>query len=437
MYEIDRNSFEKKIATTRFAENEDSNKTIKSSLLAIIKELCDCTRQVNQSLVDDARKQETPRQIKDVFTVLLPVGADAAYETTVGLYKMDSVSEVLDCEYGETDGTDGNLSRRRTTDKTKYQYDRVFLDCEYDEIRGIDGDLSGEERTYRGRYVCKKDGETGAFDYCLEFDNSFLKAQGMLFDFAELYRVENPVVLSPYSRKSFFVKYAKDLCKDDFELDFCFAENHIPVIEGRNSLYWNIRQSIENERAYDAKAPYGDATKFIYRFRKTKKGNLPLPLPLNNQTRVYSINVTEDGVDIATSREVDDFLIYEYLDFDLNSGLAKERQSKQLLFSNETVNGTGRRRRILAEGDIERAIGCFSGWRAARCERSEGGGIVIPRYSKKYCVDRKAKNMFNAIRRECVSFKGTKNRRFLADFANYVLEYLEYYYPEIEWVGEE
>ena len=437
MYEINKSAIEKKIATARFAADEESNRSINNSLLALVEELCDYTNKVGRDLVDGAREREDSPQINDVFAALLPVEAEADYQTAGGLFRMDAVSEFLNCRFDESEDSGVELAQTPIPEKTVFHYERVFLDCEYDEIRNLDGDLSSKKKTYQGRYVDKKSGKTGPFEYSLEFDDSFVKAQEILFDYAEYYRVKNPVVLSPYSRKSFFIKYVEELCSDDIKLDFCFADNKIPVIEGKNRLYWNIKQSVENGKTYDAKEPYGDATKFVFRFEKTKRGGRLLPLPLNNQTRVYSIDVAEDWVDVVINREIEDFIVLEYVDFDSNSGLALERRSKRLLFDNNVVDGTWNRSRILSEADIERAVGCFNGWRYASCERSEGKDKPIVRYSKKYRVDRKAKNMFNAIRREYVGFKGTEDKKFLTDFANYVLEYLEYYYPEIEWIGEE
>lgn len=403
MNEIDKESIEKKITSSVFSDNDEENRTIKNSLLAIMRELCDYTTDVNYTIVNNAHRQQEDCHINDIFTALLPVGDNIEYEA-VGLYRM-----------------------------AEHDPFRVFLDCEYDEIRRIVGDLNDKKKLYKGHYL--KDGKQVTFEYSFEFDNTFIKSQEYLFKFAEYYNVKNPLILSPFSHKSFWLVFNEDLKKENFNLDFCFEENHIPVLDGNYCLYWNIKQSSENEKTYDAKEPYGDITKYVFAFNKTKKGNILLPVPENNQAIVYDVRFVERGVELVTNHDIEDFIILEYIDLDLNSRVVKERKSKNLLFSNEIIDKFQVHRRLLSDGDIERAIGCFMDWQDIHCERCNSNGEIIIRYSKKYCADRKNKNMFNTIRREYISIV-KKDQRFLTDYANYILEYLEYYYPEIEWAGE-
>lgn len=46
MNEIDKESIEKKITSSVFSDNDEENRTIKNSLLAIMRELCDYTTDV-------------------------------------------------------------------------------------------------------------------------------------------------------------------------------------------------------------------------------------------------------------------------------------------------------------------------------------------------------------------------------------------------------
>lgn len=401
MYEINRDGIEKIITSSLFSENEDTNKSIKNSLLAVMNELCDYTSKVNKKVVSDSQGSDYENRIGDIYVSLLENADETEYEAA-GLYKM--------------------------SDTNPY---RVFLDCEYDDIKNIVGDLSGR-KIFKGKYI--KDGVESTFDYSLEFDDSFLKVQEKMFEFSEQYRVKNPMIFSPYSHKSFLLKYDMNF-SDNCELDFRFHDNCIPVLAGDYCLYWNIKQKFEKEKTYDAKEPYGDKTKYIYSFKKTKKGKYLLPLPLNNQTCVFDIRFIESGVEIITDHDIDDFILLEYAELDFNSQIVKERQSKNFLFDN-IVSEKQRFQRILSEGDIERVIGYFRDWKEVSCKRAGGEGKRIIRYSKKYRADRKDKNMFNSIKREYISFKKS-NDKFLTDYANYILEYLEYYYPEIEWAGEE
>lgn len=402
MYEIDKNGIERIITNSVFSGDERDNKAIKEALLATMRELCDYSHSVNQSLIEKSLDQNSEYRINDIYTVLLPICDDAEYEA-VGLYRMAEPDD-----------------------------NRVFLDCEYDEIKQIVGDLA-EKKSYKGRYI--KDGKLLSFDYTLEFDGCFLSLQEELYDYAEHYSVKNPIMFSPYSHKSFQLGFDKSLLKDGIKLDFGFRDNHLPVLEGYG-LYWNIKRVLEEGKTYDGKMPYADSTKYVFVFPKTKNGDFILPLPLNNQARIYDIQFKEKCVEVTTNHDIESFVELQYIELDLNSRIVKESQSKGWLFSNDISDGIWRVRRLLSEGDIERAIACFREWHDVCCERSSGDGRHIARYSKKYRSDRKNKNMFNTIRREHIRIAKT-SKRFLTDYANYILEYLEYYYPEIEWAGEE
>ncbi len=413
MYEIDKEAIERKITSTKFSENGETNKAVRDSLLALMKELCDYTHDVNEKLVNEVWDRNECCRIDDIYTTVLPMAGDndkrkTEYEAA-GLYRM-----------GE------------------YNPYRVFFDCEYDEIRNIVGDLSSQKKIYKGSY--KKDGRTIEFDYSFEFDNSFVKAQERMFSYAEQYCIKNPIVFSPYSHKAFIVKVDESIKKEIVKPNFEFKKNKIPivgedVIDEEICLYWNICQSTKTLKTYDAKEPYGDKTKYVYSFKRKKDGIYLLPLPENNQTKIYEIRFGENGVEIVTDHEIEDFVVFEYHELDPNSSIVAERRSKKMLFHNRVEEKIQNRRRILSEGDIERAIGCFREWPDICCDRSDGKGRSVIRYSKNYIADRKDKTMFNSIRREYVHFKKTDDR-FLTDYANYILEYLEYYYPEIEWAGE-
>ena len=79
--------------------------------------------------------------------------------------------------------------------------------------------------------------------------------------YAEMYSITNPVILSPYSHKSFLVVYDKEIERED--LEFCFEENGIKAIEDSN-LFWNLKREIILNRTYDSKIPYGADIRYKY-----------------------------------------------------------------------------------------------------------------------------------------------------------------------------
>lgn len=403
MYRIDSEGLEEKIREAKFSTDEEGNKNIRESLLSLVKELCKYTTQVNQTLVEGILERDDNSSIEDIVVALL---SDADVEEknfeAVGLYKMVDANEK-----------------------------RIFINDEYENIRIINGDISGKKK-YKGKYL--KSGKVVEFEYELKFDNSFLKLQELLYKYAELYNICNPVILSPFSHKSFFVVYSNEIEKENVELDFCFEENGIKAIENKN-LFWNIKKDSSLNKTYDAKVPYGTDTRYRYTFGKTKKGKYVLPYPVNNQTTIYDVIIGVNGVELVTNRDMDDFILLEYFDVDNDSSNVKAMISAGVLTSNKREYKGVITGRILSEGDVEHAIAPFREWKNLSCSIAQGNSNKIIRYSSRYRVDRKDKVMFSPISRKYICFSKTDGV-FLTDYANYVIEYLEYYYPEIEWVGE-
>ena len=199
-------------------------------------------------------------------------------------------------------------------------------------------------------------------------------------------------------------------------------------------VFWNIKKDVVRNKTYDAKIPYGDKTRFLYSFSKTKKGKYVFPYPFNEQTIIYDIEIEDRGVNIVTNKEIDDFVIIEYFDVDSSSSNVKAAISSKVLFNNKKKY-TGTIHRIISEGDVEHAITPFREWNGLNCIITREKNHKVMRYSARYRVDRKDKFMFSPISTKYIEFS-KKDDKFLDDYANYVIEFLEYYYPEIEWVGE-
>ena len=401
MYTIDKESIEQKIFDSRFTLDEEVNRNIKEVFLNLVNEMCDCTNNVCKTLVESVSDRSLNNLINDIVVALIPICDEKNFEA-IGLYKM----------------VENNKKR-------------IFIDDEYENIRVLAGDLSSKKK-YRGKYI--KDGVIEYFEYELKFDRSFLEVQELLFKYTQYYSIDNPVIFSPYSHKSFYVIYDDSLDKNNNKLDFCFEENGIKAIEDKN-LFWNIKiERIEN-KTYNAKIPYGSDTRYVYSFKKNKQGKYLFPYPVNNQSIIYDIKLNTDEIEIITSKEMEDFNLLEYYDVDYTSGDLKAMISSKVLFNNKREYKGIVATRIVSEGDVEHAIAPFRKWNELSCMIVNEAEEKIIRYSSRYRVDRKDKSMFSKICTKFLRFT-KKEQKFLTDYANYVMEYLEYYYPEIEWVGE-
>lgn len=402
MYKISKEELEKIIDSSCFSSDIEKNKIIRLALGNLISELTDYTNDLSNSLISNCTASNEKNVISNIQVAFLNYNEDFTNVASVGLYPM--------ADKGNT----------------------IFVDEEYDKLKVLIGDVS-EKRTFQGQYI--KDGETHKFEYYLAFDRSYVEMHELIYKYALYYSIKNPVVFSPYSFKSFSLVYDKEKLKGE-KLDFNFKDNGIRANESSAfNLYWNNILTVET-KTYDAKEPYGDLVKYIYEFSKSKNGNYLLPLPQNNQTKIYSINFTADSIRIITDRDVDTFYVLESMEVDSSSSIIKKLVSSEKLYSNDHNYKLPINSRIISMADIEHSIVPFRNNFGVKCYISEKPSQIVSRYSRKYKPDRKANCLFNTISRVNLRFSSTEYKQFLTDYINYVLEYLEYFYPEIEWVGE-
>ena len=117
----------------------------------------------------------------------------------------------------------------------------------------------------------------------------------------------------------------------------------------------------------------------------------------------------------------------------------KKLLSAKSLFSNsltQSYNGI-RNRRIVSIADIEHAIAPFrtdDNW--MNCEISNGKGQIVKRYSSQYKASWGELKNFTKISRQYLKFDSVNRIKFKEDYINYVIQCLDYFYPEIEWAGE-
>jgi hypothetical protein len=401
MYNMDKEKLNSIIEKSHFSSDDEKDKQIRNAFLAFISELIDYSKSVNDRIL----KQST-----------FPISDGILPEICISFMdreKGDKVGKSLGLDFMAEGG------------------DRKFIDDEYENVKNLIGD-EGARKDYEGQYI--KDGKICTFKYYLKFDRSYVERQELLYRYSLYYDIINPVIYSPYSYKAVTVVY--DYGIDKYTLDFRFKENGINIVDSKDKdLFWNI--SISNEsRTYDAKIPYGDETRYVFEFSKSKKGNYVLPLPLNNQTQILDVNFTESGIEITTNHDMEEFVKLEPLVLDETSAEIKALKSMGMIFTNR-INYNGIvNKRIVSEADIEHSIAMFRSNNGIKCHISKGEGDIIKRYAVKFRPNRNDRKLFSTISREYVFFEHENPIRFLTDYVNYVIEYLEYYYPEVEWAGE-
>ena len=299
----------------------------------------------------------------------------------------------------------------------------VFIDADYEEMCRIVGE-NETEKYYEGIYW--ENGEQKTFHYQFKFNNIFLKAQELLFSLDKYYTMNHSILFCPFCHKAFYmIPKENELPSKIDKIDYCFAKQNIPVIENA-TLFWNLHIEKTDVIPCIGKAPYGEEQKYKYIIEESNE-NWYFVLPENKQTLIYDIQFTEKGTEIWLNCSSESFILIEY------NSVNWEQIKGNRIFSNKLEKNLFTKR-ICTLGDIEHALFSFRNNMGIICQRAEKLDKICMRYSAKY------RNYFQRIsyhylKRVYIQFYNHKEFDYIEDYINYVLFYLEYHYPEIEWVG--
>lgn len=264
-----------------------------------------------------------------------------------------------------------------------------FLDTSYEEF------LSLLNRDFQG----------AGFTWQFKPNYRFVEAEEKLFRIAQVYDV--PVqIFSPYARR------AVDICifGKAQEQDFQFEENGLAEkILTDKQLYWNVEfGSIED--LYDRPA---DDMAYL----------LPCSPPeFDDEIRANRV----DGQIIFDSpREI------SAEDCELIRILPTENKIAPRIFSKQ---------RLRTQGDVEFVLSGLArdGYSCRFGKFDSDATKKIRRYSKehRYFSSRDEKLSRAKLKLPVCSVKFSGDEKFLTDYANFVLHFLEENYPEFNWAGE-
>jgi len=383
-----------------FSTDTILNERVKSLLCQTINELCDYTEQNMRQIEERVMRLDCNIPIGEIVCALVPKRDVKNY---IGLSEMSVPVQ------------DTNI---------------VFIDKDYEELRKSVGDQD-TERNYEGFYIA--DGEKHVFRYQLKFYDKYIKLENLIFKLAEYYQVENPIIFSPFSRKAFRIVYMDDIPKNVVSKDFQFEKYALNVIE-HVTLLWNFNVARLEQMTCIEKVPYGNSIQYHYFIEKSKEGNYYYMLPEHNQVIVYDVHFSDKGTEIWINHECEDFTVMEWTTVDWNMPEIERLRSRGKIFSNKVKKLPYQNKKIISMCDIEHAIYPFRYHIGIKCSLTEHLEKIFLRYSAKYRnLMAYHKVNYKALKRVMVCFDG--NMEYIDDYANYVLQYLEYYYPEIEWVG--
>ena len=310
--------------------------------------------------------------------------------------------------------------------------DIIFIDLDYEQMRELVGDV-GDRIIFNGTF--EVGGTAKNFRYTLEFDRSLLSREEILLRAFEIYRVAEPLIFSPFARKSFRVKILDELPADADHIDYCFADNGIPALTDE-ILCNNFELTTTAELMPEMQKPFGDFVMHKYSFERNDD-RIELYVPCDDKALILELRAEDDRLNMWLDRETQRFynLTYKKVEPSRKEIAALELNGK-LHFSDVARNKFSPQR-ILTRLDLEYAIRPFRDWNGMHCRLVEHHELnkLTPRYMSKYSRRGSKHLTVRPLRRACIKFEGADRKKFPSDCINHALGWLQYHYPEVEWIG--
>ena len=315
--------------------------------------------------------------------------------------------------------------------------DAFFVNAPYDELKNIC------KPKYQGRLVTS-DGTVKNFSYCLQRHERFIAAEKILFEVAALYKMNRPVIFSPYARKAVDIKiFGVDA--DDFKklrnVELMTEKNNLRGKLVKGNLFWNVQiEEGEMRRGGEVDEYIGADGKLIrYEYFHTFNADEKVFVLPNQHCDDLHINTESGDKTIA--------LCY-------NSVLKERGYQKVTLtdahkISDDVFTNDFPRRndklRLKTEGDVAKVLACFNETRFGKICPAQFASFNVANFkplasyaeSDRYFYPPEEILLGNVRNKPvcCIKFGG--DSIFKTDYANYVLHYLKQNYPEFGWAGVE
>lgn len=370
------------------------------------------------------RDEEFPAAKWDKYwniKIILADKDDEEYYKSRGFSQVDGNISIYFAQSSIDDDKDIN-------DLSDKYYNHIFLNCPYEQI---------EEfcyKTYKG--MLQKTGQP--FSYQLTINNRFVEKEDLLAKIARKYKIDRPIIFSPYARHAVDIKIQDTEAENigqfiDDEPDFKLAENGL---DGRlilnHLLMWNIETEECPDEHYTIAANDRENSYMCEAYVEDEEGKTNFILPYGNFNDVCKL---KESIRIYSSEELKGFKLLTIND-------VADRDIKDTVFAN-VFNGNGfiKQERLRTKRDIEAVLSNFrmDSYFCRYVDRKDVNKYkrIITRYSQEASYPQDQNELYYAESRhlpKCtILFKGSE--KLLADYANYVLYYLEQNYPEFSWAG--
>lgn len=340
-----------------------------------------------------------------------------------GLYEMCKISSFQEqCK----------VSLRSLERENVYSAGVAFLKCPYHEILAFTG------RQYRAYVKCGT--EEYEVSYRLEPFNAYRAKEEVLERTARQYRVEQPVLFSPLSRRAVHVKvdfWGKEVFGvDDINLDFRLDENELSdILQGGKTLVWNIEIKEQHEMPLPKEniekeiIPLFDNTYQLYEFSTDKNEYIFVEAQASDVKRygnsVYLGLGEQQNLDTVRYWKL---VLHEYADGFWNG--VKDK------FCNFFATDRIYKERVRTEADINYVMGRFMNDVAEYkgISRTLGDRHAVRIYESREAYHYSKDKIFRSSAVCYVKFKKSDSWLF-EDYVSYIMAYMNFFYPEFYWVG--
>ena len=315
--------------------------------------------------------------------------------------------------------------------------DAFFVRAPYDALKNICA------AKYQGRLMAS-DGTVKNFSYCLQRHDRFIAAEKILFEVAVLYKINRPVIFSPYARRAVDIKiFGVDAAEfKNSKVDWMIEKNNLHGKILKGNLFWNLQiEEGEMRRGGSVDEEYIGADGKLIRYEYFHT--------FNADEKVFILPVQHCD-DLHFRTEGDDRNIKLGYNSVLNErGYQKVTLSDVPKMSDDVFTNDFPRRndklRLKTEGDVAKVLFCFNATRfgkicPAQFESFNAANfkpLAVYTTTDRYFLPPENILLGNVRNKPvcCIKFGG--DSIFKIDYANYVLHYFEQNYPEFGWAGVE
>lgn len=302
-----------------------------------------------------------------------------------------------------------------------------FLCCPYEEVEELC------KKTFVGRNGAK------TFSYRLVPQKRLVEQEKRLFRLAELYKIKTPIIFSPYARRAVDIQILEELELKEIDFDFSGNAELKGKIIDDCILMWNIsvKSNVES-KGYISPNDDEKFHRYIFDSGISKKSYV-LP-PVTSEILVEAKRISDTRIDIISSGELEDnFEVLKIVALNIDKTFPDDVE----IFSNTCdTDRVIEKTRLRTLGDVNYILSSL-----AQGEFScafETLNDTPPANRIKFYQKNFGHNYFTSRAEELFRFKAKlpyclvrfkAPEKYRADYANFVLHFLNKNYPEFFWTG--